>query len=219
MNSGERLIDDKKAFGKVEKSKGEVVNSNPTNNALAIQPKRRCAWAVSLNTDPSYVAFHDEEWGVPAHDDNALAELAWPAILRKRHIFRQVFADFDPIAVAKLSDKTITTPGSLATSLLSELKLRSITQNARQVLKVIDEFGSLDKYMWSFVKHKPIVSSFRHGRQVPVKSPRAELISKDLVRRGFRGVGPTVVYAFMQVAGLTNDHLITCFRFHHLYHT
>ncbi|KAH6827496.1 DNA glycosylase superfamily protein [Perilla frutescens var. hirtella] len=180
--------------------------------------------AISLLKYPLYVAFHDEEWGVPAHDDKklfeflvlsgALAELTWPAILSKRHIFREVFADFDPIAVAKLSEKKITAPGNLASSLLSELKLRSIIENARQVSKVIDEYGSFNKYIWSFVNEKAIVSSFRYPRQVAVKSPKADLISKDLVRRGFRGVGPTVVYSFMQVAGLTNDHLMSCFRFH-----
>ncbi|KAH6779384.1 DNA glycosylase superfamily protein [Perilla frutescens var. hirtella] len=202
---------------------GVVPNEVPESLPEAVQAKRRCAWAA-VSTDPLYVAFHDEEWGVPAHDDKklfeflvlsgALAELTWPAILSKRHIFREVFADFDPIAVAKLSEKKITAPGSLASSLLSELKLRSIIENARQVSKVIDEVGSFDKYIWSFVNEKAIVSSFRYPRQVAVKSPKADLISKDLVRRGFRGVGPTVVYSFMQVAGLTNDHLMSCFRFH-----
>lgn len=185
--------------------------------------KKRCAW-VTPNTDPCYVSFHDEEWGVPIHDDKklfellvlstALAELTWPAILNKRHMFREVFLDFDPIAVSKLNEKKILTPGSTASSLLSELKLRAIIDNARQMSKVIDEFGSFDKYIWDFVNHKPIVSHFRYPRQVPIKTSKADAISKDLVRRGFRGVGPTVVYSFMQVAGITNDHLISCFRFH-----
>ncbi|KAG6739849.1 hypothetical protein POTOM_057464 [Populus tomentosa] len=224
------------------------------------QSKKSCAW-VTPNTDPCYATFHDEEWGVPIHDDRklfellvlsgALAELTWPAILSKRHIFREVFADFDPIAVSKFNEKKIIAPGSTATSLLSELKLRAIIENARQISKiersdwisnadylnwisafvletahdlfvceiiqmahnVIDEFGSFDKYIWSFVNYKPIVSRFRYPRQVPVKTPKADAISKDLVRRGFRSVGPTVIYSFMQVAGITNDHLISCFRF------
>ncbi|KAI3444018.1 hypothetical protein Pfo_000683 [Paulownia fortunei] len=202
---------------------GVVPNGVPESLPEGVQAKRRCAW-VTASTDPSYAAFHDEEWGVPAHDDKklfeylvlsgALAELAWPAILSKRHIFREVFADFDPIAVAKLSEKKIIAPGSPASSLLSELKLHSIVENARQVSKIIDEFGSFDKYIWSFVNYKPIVSSFRYPRRVPVKTPKADAISKDLVRRGFRSVGPTVVYSFMQVAGITNDHLMSCFRFH-----
>ncbi|GFQ07654.1 probable gmp synthase [glutamine-hydrolyzing] [Phtheirospermum japonicum] len=185
--------------------------------------KKRCAWVTS-NTDPSYAAFHDEEWGLPIHDDKklfellsfstALAELTWPVILSKRHIFRDVFLDFDPVAVSKLNEKKITTPGSPASSLLSELKLRAIIENARQICKIIDEVGSFDKYIWGFVNYKPIVGNFRYLRQVPIKTSKADAISKDLVRRGFRGVGQTVVYSFMQVAGITNDHLISCFRHH-----
>lgn len=184
--------------------------------------KKRCAW-VTANTDPCYVAFHDVEWGVPVHDDRklfelvvlsgALAELTWPAILSKRHIFREVFMDFDPVAVSKLNDKKIVAPGSTTSSLLSEPKLRAIIENARQIIKIVEEFGSFDRYCWGFVNYKPITGRFRYPRQVPVKTPKAEVISKDLVRRGFRSVGPTVIYTFMQVAGLTNDHLIGCYRF------
>ncbi|MBA0603318.1 hypothetical protein Gorai_003468 [Gossypium raimondii] len=121
--------------------------------------------------------------------------------------------DFDPAAVSKLNEKKLIAPGSVSSSLLSELKLRAIIENARQISKVIDEFGSFDEYIWSFVNHKPIISKFRYPRQVPVKTPKADVISKDLVRRGFRSVGPTVIYSFMQVAGITNDHLTGCFRF------
>ncbi|XP_010536978.1 PREDICTED: uncharacterized protein LOC104811835 isoform X2 [Tarenaya hassleriana] len=186
------------------------------------ETKKRCAW-VTPNTDPGYAAFHDEEWGVPVHDDKrlfellvlsgALAEHTWPTILSKRQTFREVFADFDPIAVSKINEKKLISPGSTASSLLSELKLRAVIENARQILKVIDEYGSFDKYIWSFVKNKPIVSKFRYQRQVPVKTPKAEAISRDLVRRGFRSTSPTVVYSFMQASGLTNDHLTSCFRF------
>ncbi|KAK8645812.1 hypothetical protein V6N13_119623 [Hibiscus sabdariffa] len=173
--------------------------------------------------DLCYVAFHDEEWGVPVHDDKklfellslsgALAEMTWPTILSKRHMFRETFLEFDPRAVSKLSEKKIGAPGSPASSLLSELKIRAIIENARQICKVKYEFGSFDKYIWSFVNHKPMVGQFRYARQVPVKSSKSEAISKDLIRRGFRSVGPTVVYSFMQVAGLTNDHVMSCFRF------
>ncbi|KAH7547480.1 uncharacterized protein LOC107407231 [Ziziphus jujuba] len=204
----------------VKKSVGnEVVAEDSTE---VVDTKRRCAW-ITPNTDQCYVAFHDEEWGVPVHDDKelfellslsgALAELPWPAILSKRHIFREIYLDFDPSAVSKLNEKKIAAPGSVAIPLLSELKLRSIIENARQVCKVVEEFGSFDKYIWNFVNHKPIIGQFRYPRQVPVKTPKAEVISKDLVKRGFRSVGPTVIYTFMQVAGLTNDHLISCFRF------
>ncbi|PHU02382.1 hypothetical protein BC332_27633 [Capsicum chinense] len=209
---------------KVGKVVGEVESLSPGSNpgdGLVI--KKKCAW-VTPNTDPSYAAFHDEEWGVPVHDDKklfellslctALAELSWPAILNKRHMFREVFQNFDPVAVSKLNEKKIAPPGSPASTLLSEVKLRAVIENARQTCKIIDELGSFDKYIWGFVNNRPIVSQFRYARQVPLKTSKAEGISKDLVKRGFRGVGPTVVYSFMQVAGITNDHLISCFRFH-----
>lgn len=209
---------------KIGKTVGEgpSLASSPTPGDASVM-KKRCAW-VTPNTDPSYAAFHDEEWGVSVHDDKklfellslctALAELSWPAILSKRHMFREVFQNFDPVAVSKLNEKKIAPPGSPASTLLSEVKLRAVIENARQTCKIIDELGSFDKYIWGFVNNKPIVSQFRYARQVPMKTSKAEGISKDLVKRGFRGVGPTVVYSFMQVAGITNDHLISCFRFH-----
>uniref|UniRef100_A0ACD5UIQ7 Uncharacterized protein n=1 Tax=Avena sativa TaxID=4498 RepID=A0ACD5UIQ7_AVESA len=126
---------------------------------------------------------------------------------------REVFMDFDPASVSKINEKKFVAPGSIANSLLSEQKLRAVLENARQIVKIADEFGSFDKYCWGFLNHKPIASKFRYPRQVPVKSPKADTISKDMVRRGFRGVGPTVIYSFMQAAGLTNDHLVSCFRF------
>lgn len=204
---------------KVEK----IVNEDGQAAQLdGIALKKRCAW-VTPNTDPSYANFHDEEWGVPLHDDDklfellslavALAELTWPTILNRRNLFREVFLDFDPISVSKLNEKKICAPESLGSTLLSEIKLRNIVENARQVCKIKDEFGSFNKYIWGFMNHKPLVNKFRYQRQVPVKTSKADAISKDLVKRGFRGVGPTVIYSFMQAAGLTNDHLVTCFRF------
>ncbi|TVU09553.1 hypothetical protein EJB05_43036, partial [Eragrostis curvula] len=182
----------------------------------------RCPW-VTPNTDPCYSAFHDQEWGVPVHDDKrlfemlvlsgALAEMAWPVILSKRDTFREVFMDFDPALVAKLNEKKILGPSSPASSLLSEHRLRIIIENARELLKVIDEFGSFDSYCWSFVSNKPLLGRFRHMREVPLRTAKADAISQDLMRRGFRGVGPTVVYAFMQAVGMANDHLVTCYRF------
>ncbi|GJV91880.1 DNA glycosylase superfamily protein isoform 1 [Tanacetum coccineum] len=175
------------------KPKSVGIDSSSETSPDGLQSKKRCAWVTS-STDQSYATFHDEEWGVPVHDDKklfellvlsgALSELTWPVILNKRHLFREVFADFDPIVVGKFSEKRLVGPGSnTATSLLSELKLRAIVENARQISKV------------------------------PVKTPKADVISKDLIRRGFRCVGPTVIYSFMQVAGITNDHLCSCFRF------
>ncbi|CAN6901595.1 unnamed protein product [Brassica oleracea] len=181
--------------------------------------RKRCAW-ITPKSDQSYVAFHDEEWGVPVQDDKklfellclsgALSELSWTDILSRRPLLRQVFMDFDPVAVSELNEKKV---AAAAISLLSEVKIRSILDNSRYVRKVIAEHGSFKKYMWNFVNNKPTQSQFRYGRQVPVKTSKAEFISKDLVRRGFRSVSPTVVYSFMQAAGLTNDHLIGCFRY------
>ncbi|KAE8718889.1 26S proteasome non-ATPase regulatory subunit 9-like [Hibiscus syriacus] len=148
--------------------------------------KKRAAWVIP-NTYPSYAAFHDEEWGVPVHDNKklfellvlsgALSELTWPAILSKRQIFREAFVEFDPVAVSKLNEKKLVAPGSLASSLLSELKPRAIVENACQMSKVINEFGSFDEYIWSFVNHKPIVSRFRYPRQVPVKLQKQECMT------------------------------------------
>ncbi|CAA2946599.1 DNA-3-methyladenine glycosylase I [Olea europaea subsp. europaea] len=204
---------------KVEKIFGVESEGTVMEGSVA---KKRCAW-VTPNTDQTYAAFHDEEWGVPVHDDKklfellcfstALAELTWPAILNKRHIFREAFADFDPVVVSKLNEKKIASPGSPASSLLSELKLRSIIENARQICRIINELGSFEKYIWGFVNFKPVTGNFRYPRQVPIKTSKADTISKDLVKRGFRGVGPTVVYSFMQAAGITNDHLINCYRY------
>ncbi|KAK9141558.1 hypothetical protein Syun_010958 [Stephania yunnanensis] len=201
-------------------SKAVTESLVPSSDVL--QEKKRCAW-VTANTEPCYAAFHDEEWGVPVHDDKklfellvlsgALAEHTWPAILIKRHTFREVFADFDPVAVSKLNEKKLVAAGGTASSLLSEQKLRAIVDNARQISKIVNEFGSFDKYIWNFVNKKPIVSKFRYSRQVPAKTAKAEFISKDLLRRGFRSVTPTIIYSFMQVAGMTNDHLVSCFRF------
>ncbi|KAG5523243.1 hypothetical protein RHGRI_035160 [Rhododendron griersonianum] len=210
-------------MGRVEKVVVVVGSDDGDSGSLdsgdSLPAKRRCAW-VTPNTDPSYAAFHDEEWGVPVHDDKklfellilstALAELSWPAILNKRNALREVFLDFDPIAVSKLNEKKILTPAS---SLISEVKQRATIENARQTSKIIVEFGSFDKYIWGFVNQNPTVNQFRYPRQVPIKTSKADAISKDLVRRGFRGVGPTVVYSFMQVVGMTNDHLVSCFRF------
>lgn len=185
-------------------------------------PPKRCDW-ITPHSDPSYTIFHDEEWGVPVYDDRklfellvfsqALAELSWPAILNKRDIFRKLFDSFDPSSVALFTEKKLMSLKVNGSPLLSEPKLRAVVENAKQILKVQQEFGSFGEYCWSFVNHKPIRNGFRYARQVPVKTPKAELLSKDLMLRGFRCVGPTVVYSFMQVAGIVNDHLSTCFRF------
>ncbi|KAL8145068.1 uncharacterized protein LOC141706800 [Apium graveolens] len=184
---------------------------------------KQCDWITPFS-DPLYISFHDEEWGVPVRDDRklfelfvlsiALAEMTWPAILYKRDQFRKHFDDFDPSTVARFSEEKLLSIKANCSTLLSEQKLRAVVDNANQLLKIQEEFGSFSNYCWRFVNHKPIQNGFRYARQVPVKTPKSEAISKDLMRRGFRCVGPTVVYSFMQVSGMTNDHLVTCFRYH-----
>lgn len=185
-------------------------------------PVKRCDW-ITPNSDPLYMSFHDEEWGVPVHDDRklfellvfsqALAELSWLAILHMRDIFRKLFDQFDPSSIAQFTEKKLLSLRFNGNLLLSEPKLRAVVENAKQMLKIQQEFGSFSNYCWRFVNQKPLRNGFRYGRQVPAKTPKAELISKDLMQRGFRCVGPTVVYSFMQVAGIANDHLISCFRY------
>lgn len=185
------------------------------------QVKNTCTW-ITPKTDPLYAAFHDEEWGVPVHDDKmlfellvlcgALAELNWPAILNARDTFREAFAAFDPAVVAGFDDIKIASLMSTKNIMLHEGKLRGIVNNAKLILQIVEQFGSLDKYIWGFVGYKSIINRYRYPRQVPVKTPKAEYISKDLQKRGFRSVGPIVIYSFMQVAGMTNDHQTYCFR-------
>uniref|UniRef100_A0ACD5XS37 Uncharacterized protein n=1 Tax=Avena sativa TaxID=4498 RepID=A0ACD5XS37_AVESA len=198
-----------------------VMGSMMIGEAAAAPGPPRCSW-VTRNTDPCYAAFHDQEWGVPVHDDRklfemlvlsgALAEMAWPVILSKRDTFREVFMDFDPQLVSKLNERKFLGPCSPAMSLLSEHRLRTIVENAHELLKVIEEFGSFDEYCWGFLNYKPMVGRYRSPREVPLRTPKAEALSQDLMRRGLRGVGPTVIYAFMQAVGMANDHLVTCYR-------
>ncbi|KAL6867662.1 hypothetical protein ACP4OV_015686 [Aristida adscensionis] len=184
--------------------------------------RTRCSW-ITANSEPLYVAFHDEEWGVPVHDDQklfelltlsqALAERTWPAILNKREEFREMFDGFNYASVSEFTEKKINLLRSSGSMLLSEQKIRAVVANAKQMHKVIKEFGSFSNYCWSFVNHRPIANSFRYARQVPTKTPKAEAISKDLMRRGFQCVGPTTIYSFMQVSGIVDDHISCCFRY------
>ncbi|KAF6149680.1 hypothetical protein GIB67_017413 [Kingdonia uniflora] len=205
-------------------AKGSVAVSNGVDispQSLS-QPVKRCDW-ITTYSGPLYAAFHDKEWGVPVHDDKklfeffvlsvALAELTWPTILNKRNIFRKLFKTFDPVAIAKFTEPKILTLKSNNSLSLSELKFRAIVENAKLILKIQEEFGSFNDYCWGFVNHKPIQNGYRYVRQIPVKTPKAEAMSKDLMRRGFRCVGPTVIYSFMQVAGIVNNHLVSCFRY------
>ncbi|GMH23765.1 hypothetical protein Nepgr_025608 [Nepenthes gracilis] len=185
-------------------------------------PIKRCDW-ITPHSDPLYRSFHDEEWGIPTRSDRklfeflvlsvALAEHTWLSILSKRDAFRELFDDFNPSSIANFSEETLLSRNTHGPALLSEPKLRAIVENAKQMLKIQDEFGSFSNYCRRFLNHRPTLNGFRYAHQVPVKTPKAEFISKDLMRRGFRCAGPTVVYSFMQVSGMVNDHLITCFRY------
>ncbi|CAF2064917.1 unnamed protein product [Brassica oleracea] len=209
------------------KRNGSVTKHNSVAAAGDILPEspgpvKRCHW-ITPNSDSIYVKFHDEEWGVPVRDDKklfellvfsqALAEFSWPSILHKRDAFRKLFEDFDPLAISEFTEKRLMSLKVNGCLVLSEQKLRAIVDNAKSVLKVKQEFGSFSNYCWRFVNHKPLRNGYRYGRQVPVKSPKAEYISKDMMQRGFRCVGPTVIYSFLQVSGIVNDHLTTCFRY------
>jgi DNA-3-methyladenine glycosylase I len=181
---------------------------------------QRCAWSTS---DPLYITYHDREWGVPVHDDRLLFEflilegaqagLSWITILRKRENYRQAFDRFDPQKIASYGDekilKLLNNPGIIR----NRLKINSAISNARAFLAVQEEFGSFDSYIWRFVGGKPIQNTWTEMAQIPAKSAEAEALSKDLIRRGFKFVGPTICYAHMQATGMVNDHTIDCFRY------
>ncbi|KAE8023095.1 hypothetical protein FH972_008840 [Carpinus fangiana] len=182
----------------------------------------RCNW-ITKNSDKVYVAFHDECWGVPVYDDNQLFELLalsgmlmdynWTEILKRRELFREAFAGFDPNIVAKMGEKEITDIASDKAIMLAESRVRSIVDNAKCILKIVRGFGSFGSYMWGYVNHKPVINRYRYPRNVPLRTPKAEAISRDLLKHGFRLVGPVIVYSFMQAAGLTIDHLVDCYRY------
>jgi DNA-3-methyladenine glycosylase I len=181
----------------------------------------RCGWAEKPPY-PEYQAYHDEEWGVPVHDDRLLFEyltlegaqagLSWATILRKRPYYRQAFAGFDPAAVAgftaKREAKLLADPGIVR----NRLKVASTISNAKAVLAVQDEAGSLDAWLWQFVGGEPRLNRWRSMREVPARTAESDAMSKALRRRGFRFVGSTICYAFMQAVGMVNDHTIDCFR-------
>ncbi|KAG8652318.1 hypothetical protein MANES_06G078800v8 [Manihot esculenta] len=183
---------------------------------------KRCNW-ITKNSDKVYVEFHDECWGVPVYDDNKLFELLamagmlmdynWTEIVKRKQVFREAFAGFDPNDVAKMGEKEITEIASNKAIMLAESRVRCIIDNAKCIGKIEREFGSFSSYMWGYVNYKPTINRYKHPRQVPLRSPKAEAISRDLVRRGFRFVGPVIVHSFMQAAGLTIDHLVDCFRY------
>jgi len=182
--------------------------------------KRRCWWAAG-SADPDYVRYHDEEWGRPVHDDRVLFEmltlegaqagLSWSTILRKRAGYRRAFANFEPRRVSRFDARRRATLRRDAGIVRNRLKIESAVTNARAFLAVQREFGSFDRYLWSFVAGKPIVNRPRSGA-VAARTPLSDRVSRDLVKRGFRFVGTTIVYAFLQAVGVVNDHARDCFR-------
>ncbi len=179
----------------------------------------RCPWC---GTDPLYVAYHDNEWGVPCYDDWKLFEfiiletfqagLSWITILRKRENFRKAFADFDPVKVARFTDKKMTALMEDAGIIRNKLKIASAVTNAKAFLRCQEEFGSFSTYFWHWVDNKPIINHWHSMQEVPAKSELSTTIARDMKKRGFVFIGPTIVYAHMQAMGLVNDHLIQCFR-------
>jgi DNA-3-methyladenine glycosylase I len=182
----------------------------------------RCQWA---NAGLS-IAYHDEEWGVPVHDDQTLFEflilegaqagLSWSTILKKRDNYRRAFDRFDPRRVALYDRHKVKKLLADSGIVRNKLKIASTIDNAKAFLRVQEEFGSFDRYIWQFVGGKPRVNRWKSGQRLPAKTAESDAMSKDLKRRGFRFVGSTICYAFMQAVGMVNDHAVECFRYHAL---
>lgn len=185
-----------------------------------MQKKKRCSWASRLE-DPDYIRYHDEEWGRPVHDDRRLFEmlilegaqagLSWATILHKRANYRKLFAAFDPAKVARYDSKRRAALMQDAGIVRNRLKIDSTVTNAQAFLKVQREFGSFDRYLWAFVDGKPVIPKRRAGERLPASTELSDRISKDLKKRGFRFVGTTIIYAFLQAVGVVNDHSAECY--------
>jgi DNA-3-methyladenine glycosylase I len=181
-------------------------------------PKTRCPWPA----DELYQSYHDTQWGVPVHDDRLLFEyltlegaqagLSWYTVLKKRENYRAAFDNFETEKIARYGDRKIAELMNNAGIIRNRLKIRATIQNAKAFLKVREEFGSFDKYLWRFVEGKPIINRRRSMREVPARTGISDVLSKDLLKRGFKFVGSTICYANMQAVGMVNDHLVTCFR-------
>ena len=180
---------------------------------------KRCPWCLG---SPEYIAYHDREWGRPVHDDRvffeflilegAQAGLSWSTILNKRDGYRAAFAGFDPVKVATFKSKDVARLIANPAIVRNRLKIESAITNAKAFLEVQREFGTFDRYVWSFVRGKPLLNRRRTMKTVPARTPESDALSKDLRKRGFRFVGTTIIYAFMQATGLVNDHLVACPR-------
>lgn len=186
---------------------------------INIEIKNRCHWCIK---DPVYQKYHDTEWGVPVHDDRRLFEflilegaqagLSWLTILKRRKGYMDVFSDFDPEKVASYNDKDVKMLISNPSIIRNKLKIEAAIINAKAFLKIQDAYGSFDQYAWQFVNYEQKINYFEHSYQLPAISKESNIFSKDLKRRGFKFVGPIIIYAFMQATGMVNDHIISCFR-------
>jgi DNA-3-methyladenine glycosylase I len=182
---------------------------------------KRCAWT---NNNEYHIEYHDDEWGVPVHDDKKLFEfllldafqagLSWLTILKKRENFRKAFDNFDFEKIASYSEEKLNSLMDDSSIIRNKLKIKAAVTNAQEFIKIREEFGSFDSYIWSFVNNKTIKNSYKHINNIPATSKESDLMSNDLKRRGFKFVGSTICYAFMQAAGLVNDHEVSCFRYH-----
>jgi len=182
--------------------------------------KIRCSWA---GHDPLYIKYHDTEWGVPVHDDRrwfeflllegAQAGLSWLTILKKRSNYRKAFDNFKPDKIAAYDSAKIKVLLSDAGIIRNRLKIAAAVQNAASFLAVQQEFGSFDRYIWQFVGGSTLLNSWKSGSEIPAQTPLSAAMSADLKKRGFKFVGPTICYAFMQATGLVNDHIVGCFRY------
>jgi DNA-3-methyladenine glycosylase I len=178
----------------------------------------RCAWP----TDELYIRYHDTEWGVPVHDDRLLFEylilegaqagLSWHTVLKKRENYRAAFDNFEAEKIARYGEKKIAALLNNAGIIRNRLKIQATIQNAKAFLKVREEYGSFDKYLWRFVDGKPIINHRKSTTEATARTAISDAMSKDLLKRGFKFVGSTICYANMQAVGMVNDHLVTCFR-------
>ncbi len=183
--------------------------------------KTRCEWA---ETNPINHVYHDTEWGVPVHDDTKLFEmlilegaqagLSWTTILKKRENYRKAFDLFDVKKIAQYDAAKVASLLDDSGIIRNKLKIAATIQNAKAFLAVQKEFGNFDTYIWQFVGNKPIKNTFKSLKEYPTKTKEAEMMSRDLLKRGFKFVGPTICYAFMQAVGMVNDHQLQCFRYH-----
>jgi DNA-3-methyladenine glycosylase I len=211
------------SFGRRIQRDITVMRRLDTDGEVGVKRKTRCNWA---GDDPVMIAYHDEEWSAPVHDDRLLFEflvlegaqagLSWSTILKKRENYRAGFDRFDPEKVALYGEDKIRLLLQDSGIIRNRLKIRSAVTNARAVLVVRKEFGSFDSYIWRFVGGRTIQNRWKGSADVPAKTPEAEAMSKDLKKRGFTFVGPTICYAFMQAVGMVNDHTTGCFRYHEL---